>query len=333
MSVKCKEKFCLTYHKILHVKLLKRLGDKTGDLGIIALLIQSSIFKKYLLSIQKNVTLSEELKLVSIKIYVIYLRSYNQVLVPSFLGCLAVFCLQDILASQTEMIPDSIQFCFLMSRGYIYPSGTIPLWSTREKHIVIAVLSYCCWYRLTAWCSAQQQWNSTAGGGLLLLWKSDHFMLHHNFSVLSVFPSDKIAQIWMLAVGAGQGQTKLLSFHQHTTICVRAKKCGLWKGKFFYFICLSRNESRKNIKLQLWKMSPFSSYNCPSAKHKNREAWVIQLGGHFSVEQAGCQCCVHFHFTNGLSGVEGLLQPFPLCTLLLHGLLHPALGLWTDHNL
>lgn len=186
------------------------------------------------------------------------------------------------------MIPDSVQFCFLVSRGYIYPSGTISLRSTREKYIVIAVLSYCCWYRLAVWCTAQQQWNSTAGGGLLLLWKSDHFVLHHNFSVLSVFPSDKIAQIWMLALGAEQGRRKLLSFHQLTTIRVRAKKCGLWKEKFFYFICLSRNESRKNSKLQLWKMSQLSSYNCPPVKHTNWEAWVIQLCGYFNVEQAEC---------------------------------------------
>lgn len=224
-----------------------------------------------------------------------------------------MFCLQEVLASQTEMIPDSVQFCFLASRGYIYPSGTIPLWSTREKYVVIAVLSYCCWYRLAAWCSAQQQWNSTAGGGLLLLWKSDHSMLHHNFSALSVFPSDKIAQIWMLALGAEQGQRKLLSFHQHTTICQSKEMRALKRKDFFYFICLSRNEGRKNSKLQLWKMSQLSSYNCPSVKHTNWEAWVIQSCGHFSMEQAGCQCCVPFPFATGLSGVEGLLQPLPLC--------------------
>lgn len=162
---------------------------------------------------------------------------------PAFWRCSAMFCLQDILTSQTEMIPDSVQFCFLVSTGYIYPSGTIPLWSTREKHIVIAMLSYCCWYRLAAWCTAQQQWNSTAGGGLFLLWKSDHFMLHHNFSVLSVFPSDKITQIWMLALGAGQGQKNCCLFINIPQSVSEQRNVG--SGKFFYFVCLSRNESRK----------------------------------------------------------------------------------------
>lgn len=180
------------------------------------------------------------------------------------------------------------------------------------KHIVIAMLSYCRWYRLAAWCTAQLQWNSAAGGGLLLLWKSDHFMLHCNFSGLSVFPSDKIAQIWMLALGAGQGQRKLLSFHQHTRICVRAKKCRLWKGKYFYFICLSRNESRKIANCHCEKCNSFPAI--ASVKCTNWEVWVIQLCGCFSVEQDGYQCCVHFPFANRLGEVEGLLQPFPLCT-------------------
>lgn len=55
------------------------------------------------------------------------LQDLSQVLVPSFLRCTALFCLQDIIASQMATVPDSVQFCFLMSRGYIYTSGIITL--------------------------------------------------------------------------------------------------------------------------------------------------------------------------------------------------------------
>lgn len=222
------------------------------------------------------------------------------------------------------MIPDSVQFCFLVNRGYIYPSGTIPLWSTREKHFVIALLSYCCWYRLAAWCTAQQQWNSTSGGGLLLLWKSDHFMLHHNFSVLSVFPSDKIAQIWILAPRAGQGQRKLLSFHQHTTICVRAKKCGLWKGKFFYFICLSRNASRKTANCGCEKFHSFPAtvvpqWNARTGKHEWSSCVGVSAWSRLGVS-AVCVCLLQ----TGSVRWRGSCSHSHFVRLLLHGLLHPT---------
>lgn len=150
-------------------------------------------------------------------------------MVPSFLGMLS-----SVLSTRHPCFSDwsDSRFCSVLFPGEhrIY----LPIWD--NPFMIYQGKTHCNCHAslLAAWCTAQQQWNSTAGGGLLLLWKSDHFMLHHNFLVLSVFPSDKITQFWMLALGAGQGQRKLLSFHQHTTICVRAKKCGLWKAFLLY---------------------------------------------------------------------------------------------------